>query len=240
MIEETKGRVPVVIGITAACARLAVELARIAEGLGADAVIAMPPHVQKAAPAEIRDYYRAISQATRLPVFLQNYGGPGGTPMSTLLMAELVRSLENVGWVKEESEDSSQMISEIQALLGERLRGVMGGKAGRHLLDEYRRGACGTMPACEVADLHVRLWNLLEAGRMEEAAQLYEQLLPLLLFEMVHGVAVYKEVLRRRGVIACSDYRQVGGKGLDAPARAALDAILARIAPLLTIAPLER
>lgn len=34
------------------------------------------------------------------------------------------------------------------------LKGIMGGKAGRQLLDEHRRGACGTMPACEAADVH--------------------------------------------------------------------------------------
>jgi hypothetical protein len=56
---------------------------------------------------------------------------------------------------------------------GPRLKGVMGGMAGRYLLDEYRRGACGTMPACEATDLHVQVWQALEAGESARARDLF-------------------------------------------------------------------
>ncbi|MEX2540615.1 MAG: dihydrodipicolinate synthase family protein [Trueperaceae bacterium] len=235
IIEETQGRVPVVVGVTASCAELAVPIASHAQDVGADAIIAMPPFVQKGSPAEIRAYYSALDNAVSVPIFLQNYGGPGGTPMSAELMAKMLRDLDNVRFVKEETEFSSQLITEIQAVAGPDVEGVMGGKAGRHLLDEFRRGACGTMPACEVADVHVKLWNSLEEGNLEAARKTFIQLLPLLLFETSYGVAVYKEVLQRRGVISHAGHRQVGGKHLDKFALAELDNILESLTPLMTV-----
>jgi 4-hydroxy-tetrahydrodipicolinate synthase len=84
---------------------------------------------------------------------------------------------------------------------GPRLLEVIGRKARRRLLDEYRRGVCGTMPACEVVDVHAALWRALEAGGMQKVGDVYCRLLPLLTFEMAYGPAVRKEVLHRRGVI---------------------------------------
>jgi len=58
-------------------------------------------------------------------------------------------------------------------------------------------------------------------------------LLPLLMFETGYGTAVYKEVLRRRGVIECAIIRQTGGRILDRYAMADLTAILDDLAPLM-------
>jgi 4-hydroxy-tetrahydrodipicolinate synthase len=230
--KETAGRVPYVAGITASCAPLAVEWAKHAEQSGADMVMAMPPFIQRASDHEIRDYYAAIGAATKLPVCIQNYQGPGGTPLSAPFMTGLVRDLPTVKYVKEETDFPGPMVTQLRELAGDNLKGVMGGKAGRHLLDEYRRGVCGTMPACEVADLHAKLWDELEAGS-PEARETYRKLLPLLLFETSYGVAVYKEVLKRRGVIRSAYHRQAGGRQLDAGAQAELGAILADLAPMM-------
>ena len=232
--KETAGRVPYVAGVTAACTPLAVELTKQAAAAGADMVMAMPPFIQRASDAEIREYYRAIGEASDLPVCIQNYQGPGGTPLSAPFMTGLLKDLKGVHYVKEETEFPGPMVTALREAAGPSLKGVMGGKAGRHLLDEYRRGVCGTMPACEVADLHARLWNELEAGKADAARDTYTRLLPLLLFETSYGVAVYKEVLRRRGVIRSAYHRQAGGRQLDAGARDELTAILAALAPLMS------
>lgn len=234
VVDEAAGRVPVVAGITASCAPLAVLWGQHAEKAGADFLMAMPPCVTKASGAEIRDYYQAISDATSLPICIQNYGGPGGTPLSAEFMAQLLRDIPNVDFVKEETDLSGPVISGVIEASGTSLKGVMGGKAGRHLLDEYRRGTCGTMPACEVSDVHSRLWAELEAGEKKAAEDTYRRLLPLLLFETSYGVAVYKEVLHRRGVIDSARFRQAGGKQLDQAASQELTSILDQLRPLLS------
>lgn len=233
-IEAAARRVPVVVGVTASCAQLAVEHARHAQSCGADYVMAMPPFVQRASDAEIRAYYGAIHGATKVPVVIQNYSGPGGTPLSAAFCAQLLRDFERVQYVKEETEFSGMMITAVQQAAGKDLVGVMGGKAGRHLIEEYRRGVCGTMPACEVSDLHAKLWKELEEKRTEDAEETYRRLLPLLLFETSYGVAVYKEVLRRRGVIDSAFHRQAGGRVLDAGAADELTRILTSLAPMMS------
>ena len=234
VIEEARGKVTTVAGVTAPTRMIAARLAREAQEMGADSLMAMPPNMQRASEAEIRDYYRAIDEAGPLPIFLQNWIGPGGTPMSAALVADLLRSLPDVRFVKEETEFASMMMTAIAEAAGPALEGIMGGKAGRHLLDEHRRGACGTMPACEVTDAHVALWTALEAGDRRKAREIYRLLLPLLMFETGYGTAVYKEVLRRRGVIRCAAIRQTGGKQLDRQAMADLTEILEDLQPLLT------
>src|SRR6185437_6750092 len=109
--------------------------------------------------------------------------------------------------IKEESEFPTQVISGVRALAGKRLKGIMGGMGGRFLLEEYRRGACGTMPASEVADGLVLVWNALERGDESEARRLHTLLLPLLNYEALYTYAIYKEVLVKRGVIASSRSR---------------------------------
>jgi len=233
VIEEGRGRAVVVAGVTASTRLIAAGLAREAEAMGADAVMAMPPNMARATEGEIREYYAAIDAAGSLPIFLQNYAGAGGTPMAPRLMAELLRDLPDVRFVKEETEFSSAMMTQTIEAAGPALEGMMGGKAGRHLLDEYARGACGTMPACEISDVHVQLWDALEAGETRRAREIYRLLLPLLMFETGYGTAVYKEVLRRRGVIGCAVIRQTGGRTLDRYAMADLTAILDDLAPLM-------
>lgn len=233
VLKGAAGRVDTIVGISSSCSPLACEVARHAEANGADALMAMPPTFQRASEAEIRAYYAAIDKASKLPMFLQNYGGPGGTPMSARLMTDLLRTLPNVKFVKEETEFSSVAITEVLKTAGDLCQGVMGGKAGRALPDEHRRGACGTMPACEVSDIHLALWNALEAKDDAKAGEIYRLLLPLLSYETGYGPAIYKEVLRRRGVIACSAFRQTGGRVLDDFAHRELSAILAALEPLM-------
>jgi dihydrodipicolinate synthase/N-acetylneuraminate lyase len=233
VIEEGRGHAVVVAGVTASTRLIAAGLAREAEAMGADALMAMPPNMARATEGEIREYYAAIDAAGSLPVFLQNYSGAGGTPMSPRLMADLLRDLPDVRFAKEETEFSSAMMTQTMEVAGAALEGMFGGKAGRHLLDEYARGACGTMPACEISDVHVQLWDALEAGDTRRAREIYRILLPLLMFETGYGTAVYKEVLRRRGVIGCAVIRQTGGRILDRFAMADLTAILDDLAPLM-------
>jgi 4-hydroxy-tetrahydrodipicolinate synthase len=233
VLKEAAGKLAAIVGISSSCWPVACELARHAEAHGADALMAMPPTFQRASEAEIRAYYEAIDKASALPMFLQNYSGPGGTPMSTRLIIDLLKSLSNAKFVKEETEFSSVAITEVLNKAKDVCHGVMGGKAGRALLDEHRRGACGTMPACEVADIHLALWNALEAKDVTKATEIYRLLLPLLSYETGYGPAIYKEVLRRRGVIACSAFRQTGGRVLDSFAHIELTAILSALEPLM-------
>jgi dihydrodipicolinate synthase/N-acetylneuraminate lyase len=89
------------------------------------------------------------------------------------------------------------------------------------------------MPACEVADAHVLVWDALERGDAEEARRLHTRLLPLLNYEAMYSFTVYKEVLVRRGVIASARTRVPGAGALDAENQRELDLLLRDLEPLL-------
>ncbi|HUE76162.1 MAG TPA: dihydrodipicolinate synthase family protein [Chloroflexota bacterium] len=235
IVEQTNGRVPVVAGVSSVSTRATLEHARHAESAGADALMAMPPYVRHPTADEIPAFYTALASESRLPIFIQNYVVPVGTPMSASLVARLMRELDNVSYLKEETAQAPQLMTQIKALAGQAMLGMMGGMAGRYLLDEYARGACGTMPACEVADAHVSVWNALEAGDEKLARERFRLLLPLLNYESMFGIVVYKEVLRRRGIIANARVRAPGSPSLDEHNHRELDAILRDLAPLLAL-----
>jgi dihydrodipicolinate synthase/N-acetylneuraminate lyase len=238
--ETANHRIPVVIGVSGTSSHHAAVFARHAREIGADAVIAMPPYVRKAAPTEISEYFRVVAASAQLPVFIQDYPAPIGTPLSASFMGELVQQIDSVEYIKEETIPPGHIMTQVLASAGPRLKGVMGGMAGRFLLDDFRRGACGTMPACEVTDVHVALWNALEAGDESGARQIFNRLLPLLNMEWLYGATVYKEVLRRRGVIDTATLRGPGMSLLDDYDHQELDLILSDISTLFTTAPLTR
>lgn len=230
---ENARRVPFVAGVTGASKESAVLHARHAKQAGADAVIAMPPYVQKAGENEIVDYYRAVSEACELPVWIQNFVGPVGTPMTPRLLARIFNEVDGVAYLKEETEQATHVITAVQQLT-DQCKGIMGGKGGRFFLNEYQRGACGTMPAGHVPELMVAVWNALEAGNFADAWQVWKDNLPLLNFEQLYGgVTVYAAVLHRRGIISTPHVRQPGAPQLDAIDLAELDRILAEIKPRL-------
>lgn len=233
VVSESAGAIPVVATTTSGHALPAVALSRFAEKAGAAGIMAMPPHILQPDAAGCYAYYAALAAAVALPICIQNYIGPIGTPMSAELMARMCRELDGVQYIKEETLPEPRQISRTIAVAGDACRGVFGGQGGIYLLDEYRRGAVGNMPACQATDVHVAIWNKLEAGDQPGARTLLNQLMPLINFERLHGVGAYKEVLYRRGIFATPLCRDPG-RELDDDDRAELSAILADVEPLFT------
>lgn len=234
VVQETGGQVPVIAATTSGHALPAVALSQFAQSIGADGIMAMPPHVVHPDAAGCYAYYQMLSQGVDIPIFIQNYVGPIGTPMAPQLLARMCRELEHIDYIKEETVPSSRAITETIAAAGEDCKGVFGGQGGIYLVDDYRRGSTGNMPACQVTDVHVAIWDRLESGDMDGARQVYNRLLPLINYERQYGVALYKEVLTRRGVIDHPTLR-LPKPALGPDDQAELDAILADVAPLFKV-----
>jgi 4-hydroxy-tetrahydrodipicolinate synthase len=228
VVRQAAGAVPVVAGVSAGSAAASAVLLDEAQTAGADAVIAVPAPSQAGIPSDIEGYYQVLSDRTSVPVFIQNHEPPQGTRLTADRVAALVAALPHVDWVKEETSPPGPAISRELELGGAKLRGVMGGLAGRYMFEEHARGTCGTMPACETADVHTLIWKDLDAGDQESARLRFEQLLPLLNLES-KTLALPKTVLAWRGVFE-SDYARTSmGSPLDKFDRAELAAVLARI-----------
>ena len=235
---ELAGTLPLVVGVSAGSSQVSAELARHAEQSGADAVIAVPTASRLGATTDIVAYFADIAGAVNLPVFVQNHEPPLGTRMTPELVSRIVTEVPGVNWIKEETIPASHAIRAEISLSGDKLAGVMNGQAGRYLMEDYRAGACGTMPACESVDVHVQIWRLLEESKPAEARDVFDRLLPLLNYEALSS-GVYKTVLQWRGVIENSYMRNVGGNPLGEYDLTELRHIVDRMSDLFTGYPVK-
>ncbi len=236
VVEHTRKRVPVILSVTAGSQWAAVELAEAAQETGADGLMAMPPPVKPPHREALFQYYQALSEIARVPVIIQNCHPPLGTPMPPELLARMVDELPRVDYIKEEAEPCTHLMTQADELVKNRskFKGIFGGQAGRYFMNEVARGACGTMPACDIPDAHAALWKAHERGDRAGTRQLYSRLLPLLTMEALYGTPVYKEVLRRRGVIRTAVVRNPSFSGFDDVDHQEFDVLLDELSDLLT------
>jgi len=231
VISEADGRVPVVIGVAGTSGPVAAEHARHAAGAGADAVIALPPYLNSGSRDEIMDYYRAVSDAAGITVFIQ-HSKPGMDPP---FLIRLLQELEHVRYIKEEMAPSAHNIGAVVDAVGDACDGVFGGSHGRWMVSEMRRGAAGFMPAAEAVDLHVQTWDAFQSGDEAEARRCFSRHLPLINLIQLLGLRVCKEVLVRRGAIKTSHMRMPGAQQLDDQDHYELDAVLEALKPHLRV-----
>ncbi len=227
VVGAAAGQVPVVVGVTAPVTPIAVEYARHARQVGADAVIALPAYPDAGSREYIRDYYRAIADAAQMPVFIQHTGGS----LNVTLMAELLRDIDWVRYIKEETPPSGHSISAAIQAAGEHCHGVFGGAHGQWMVPELRRGAAGFVPAAHVTDIFVQVWDAFQAGDEERARIISSSLEPMQSLLRLTGLRLCKEVLVRRGVIATATMRQPGATELDDDDRLELDLAMRSMEP---------
>jgi len=224
-------RAPVVVAVSAPSAAIAAEHARHAAHVGARALMALPPYITPGTPDEVLAYYRAIGQAADLPIVVQN-AAPGMAPAS---LVRLLNEVAQIRYIKEEASPSAHNISAVLSAVGERCEGIFGGAFGRWMLSELRRGARGFMPAAEVTDVYVQVWEAFEIGDEARARTIFNLILPLINQLMLLGLRVSKAVLVRRGVFQGTLMRMTGALDLDADDQRELDAILDDLRPYFRI-----
>lgn len=209
------GRLPLVVGVQAITLAMALKFGEHAVKHGADALMAMPPYLRKAAKPEVEQYYKQIG-SLGLPVIIQNAPAPVGTPLSPADLAALLRAEPNIRYIKEETPPILQRITKILDAAGDACDGVFGGANGIYLVDELERGACGNMPAGGLVDVQVKIYELAKAGKIAEAEAMNLRLLPLLNYASMYGVSFHKYVLWRRGVLKSAHVRDPQRVDLDA------------------------
>jgi 4-hydroxy-tetrahydrodipicolinate synthase len=227
VVRAADGRVPAVVGVTGASTAAAVAFAEHARDVGADAVMTMVPYVQHFfSPATdfVLAHMAAVADAAAVPVILQN--ARVGFPLGVGSVAEVVRQVAGVRYVKQESNPPTQGISEIVATLDDRIDGVFGGVGGVYLVNELDRGAVGTMPSPAFVDRIVAAYDLYRRTGADAAQTLLDPMGSLFTRELLYNVVFHKEVLRRRGVIGSTRVR-IASPALDSFDLADLDRLLA-------------
>jgi len=236
------GRVPLIVGASAKDLATSIRQVQLASAVGAAAAMVMAPAGLANDAEALRAHYRELGAAASVPIMLQNAPPPAGAGFDMATIAPVVAAVAAIRYVKEEAMPCGQRITALlerpELAAATHFGGVLGGAGARYLLDELARGAIGTMPACELTDVHVALVQAWRAGDRKRARVLYNRSLPLLNFQAVFRWAMTKEVLRRRGVIDCAHVRAPGPR-LDAQDRIELGIMLDEIADLLVAFPVQ-
>ncbi len=207
VVDQVAGRVPVVINTGAHGTDLAVHYSRLAQERGADALMVLPPSFFPVGADEIVAYYRAISDAVPLPIFIQDVPA---SPISPALAQRLADACEWVRYIKVESLPVVEKVAAMASQAGEQLT-IFGGAGGSYFIEELRRGSVGTMPFCTQPDAFVDIWDRVRAGDEAGAQETFNRYLQPVGRLSAQGTglfyAVHKEILRHRGVIRTAKVR---------------------------------
>ncbi|OGS47868.1 MAG: 4-hydroxy-tetrahydrodipicolinate synthase, partial [Elusimicrobia bacterium RIFOXYB2_FULL_62_6] len=112
VVDEVKGRVPVVPGCGTNSTAKSVETLKKIEKLGISGVLAVVPYYNKPPQAGLLAHFSEIASGTRLPVVLYNIPGRTGVNMLPATVLELRRKFSNIVGIKEAS-GSLDQVSEI-------------------------------------------------------------------------------------------------------------------------------
>ncbi|GAB6395560.1 MAG: 4-hydroxy-tetrahydrodipicolinate synthase [Bacteroidales bacterium] len=108
VIAKVQGRIPVVVGIGGNCTRAVTEKLKRTELKGIDAILSVVPYYNKPSQEGIYLHYKAIAQATPLPVILYNVPGRTGVNMTAETTLRIASEFTNVVAVKEASGNIAQ------------------------------------------------------------------------------------------------------------------------------------
>lgn len=206
--KQVRGRVPLVVSTGATGTELAVRASKIAQDLGAQMLMILPPYYLKPGADGLMHYYDAISKAVTIPIMVQDAPLMSQVNMPASLLARMAREIEHVKLVKVEAPPSAPKFT--QTLESKPPITLFGGLNGNFLIEEYDRGSRGVMPGSDMIPEFVGIWEDLEAGRRDEAWASFTRILPLIRYQLQPGLGVsaMKHNLVARGVIACPAVRQ--------------------------------
>jgi len=114
-MEEAHGGIPVMVGVGTNATWKAVEIAREAETMGADALLVLAPYYNKPTQEGLYRHFRAVAKESRLPIMLYNIPGRTGVNVAPATIARLAKDCPNVVAVKEAA-GSLDQVSEILSL----------------------------------------------------------------------------------------------------------------------------
>lgn len=123
-LEEARGRVPVLAGCGGYNTAEVIALARALEALGADGLLSVTPYYNKPTQEGLYQHYKAIAEATRLPIVVYSVAGRTGVNVEPATLQRLA-GIANIAGVKEASGNIGQM-AHICAVLPERFAVLSG------------------------------------------------------------------------------------------------------------------
>jgi len=109
VISKVKKQIPIVLGVGGNNTRAVVDKLKKDDFSGVDAILSVVPYYTKPVQEGIYQHFKAIAQATKLPVVLYNVPGRTGINMTADTTLRLARELDNIVAIKEASGNITQI-----------------------------------------------------------------------------------------------------------------------------------
>ena len=185
-VEAVGGRVPLVAGVSEFTTTRAIQYARDAEAMGIDGLMLLPAMVYVPTPEELQAHFRAVAEATSLPIMLYN-NPPAYRVNVDFATLEGLSDVKNIVAVKESAPDPRRF-TDIINRFGERYA-VMAG-LDDIALEGLLLGATGWVSGLTSAFPResVRLVEAANAGQWDEARAIYRWFMPLLHLDAEHDL----------------------------------------------------
>lgn len=201
VVSEVDGRVPIIGGASAQTVEEVVTAGKDCINFGITHLMVMAPKVLEQDLEKHEAFFaRAGEQLDGAQIILQNAPNPIGAGLSCEAITALIESNPMITYVKEETLPSGPAITAISNRNIPHLKGVIGGGGSRYMIDELNRGALAAMPAIELLDLHVSIYQAFTNGNFAKARELYRFSLPLLVSQLIYRMRLTKYVLNSRGI----------------------------------------
>ncbi|MFN2499728.1 MAG: 4-hydroxy-tetrahydrodipicolinate synthase [Pyrinomonadaceae bacterium] len=178
-IELARGRAKVIAGTGSNSTAAAIENSKIAEKLGADAVLVVAPFYNKPTQNGLYAHFSAIAAAVDLPIVIYNVPGRTSCNIAAETTLKLARDCENIVAVKEASGNLSQMM-EILRGRPEGFNVLSGDDAITFALIALGGDGLISVASNQAPELMSRMVDLALAGKWDEARELHFRLLPLM------------------------------------------------------------
>ncbi|MDA0875667.1 MAG: dihydrodipicolinate synthase family protein [Bacteroidetes bacterium] len=226
-VEQAAGAIPTWVGVRAFGTAGAIEQAREAQELGADAVFVAPLDIQN--DDALFAHYGGVAAAVDIPVIIHDFPESFGTILSPGLIVRMANEIDNVNYIKLEEVPVLDKLTQIRAKANAGF-GIFGGLGGEYFLEELQRGANGIMTGFAFPEVLVGIYNAFRAGDEDAAAGIFDRYLPLIRYEFQPkiGLAYRKFVYQQRGIID-TQYIRPPGRLIDDYTRKELSGIIHRV-----------
>ena len=200
LAESARGRSPaLVLGVQAEDTQGMLAYAEHAEKLNPDAVIAIPP-TQATSLDHYREYYSALAETSKRPVFIQTAGGAPEVEPTVEFLVEMARKHSHLGYLKEEYGDSISRMRQLAKYHPSPIKIILGAHRARAWTYEMRLGMDGTLTGGPMyGDVYARIWKLHLENRRSEVLEVFSKLMLMTNLErQIPGLRNY--MMKRRGV----------------------------------------
>ena len=214
IMKHVNGKVPVVVGASAEGLQTCLDLTKAARMMGAAAVMISPPRLPKLNSAAVLNHFRTVADSSDATIILQDYPPVSGFTMEPALLARIAKEIPSVKGIKLEDPPTPLKISRVLEQMDGRPIEIVGGLGGTYLFEELMAGGVGAMTGFAIPEILVKVVGLFHDGKKDEAADFFYRTVALMRFEFQEGIgmAVRKEMIRRRGVPISAVTRAPGAR----------------------------